>query len=200
VTAIIMRRVVARCDREVVASSGYRAGLALAQPDEQLGPGFAGAVRAFLLLLPAGLSVWRALVAADWTPVVVPGAHLRRVLLRATCPALRPCQAKKGWTDHRAAGGRSWVALSPWSQRRHGVEPAKTWGVVAMMVLEYQLDCGCAQTVPMPVAQVEPEQITGDRAHVVHPLRHGAVRAIGTNTPCMAGVRWLSTDTGKPRA
>jgi len=36
--------------------------------------------------------------------------------------------------------------------------------------------------------------------HGVHPLHRGAVRAIGMDTPCMTGVRWLSTDTGIPRA
>jgi len=37
----------------------------------------------------------------------------------------------------------------------------KNWGVVAMMVLEYRLECGCLQTVRVPVDQVEPAQITG---------------------------------------
>jgi len=37
----------------------------------------------------------------------------------------------------------------------------KNWGAVAMMLLEYRLECGCAQTVRVPVDQVEPEQITG---------------------------------------
>ncbi len=30
-----------------------------------------------------------------------------------------------------------------------------------MMVLEYRLECGCAQTVRVPADKVEPAQITG---------------------------------------
>ncbi len=34
-----------------------------------------------------------------------------------------------------------------------------------MMVLEYRLECGCVQTMRVPVDQVEPEQIIG-KVHV----------------------------------
>ena len=53
-------------------------------------------------------------------------------------------------------------ALLPagWSRRQVGDEPAEQ-GVVAMVVLEYQLECGCSRTVRVPVQEVVSEQITG---------------------------------------